>query len=259
MMVVRLLALVAALASLTVQTSIVLDHVVFAVNDLEAAAARFRSFGFALKPGRPHENGIRNEHVKFADGTELELLTAAEARDDLTKKYRQHLAAGDGAAYLALMVRGGPAPTEKPPYIFFGGRNASPTDRPEHFAHANTAESLVAVWLAGADFKEERALLARYNAKGAARQRTLLGVVAQVIDLAEGGAVYLLPAGARLKPDRPIVGVTFGVKSVPAAAKVLRDAGVTYATDSSGSLLLTPPTTGGLWIELQRSLRPTSR
>ena len=230
--------------------TIVLDHVVLAVNDLEDIAGRFRSFGFTLKPGRPHDNGIRNQHVKFTDGTELELLTAPDARDDLTTRYRQHLAAGDGPAYLALMVRGGPAPAEKPPYVFFGGRNASPTDLPEHFVHVNTAESLVAVWLAADDFKEERALFARYNAKKAAKTRILLGTAAQVIDLAEGGTVYLLGARARLKRDRPIVGVTFRVKSVEAATMVLREAGVLYSKDSSGSVLLDPGFTGGLWVEL---------
>ena len=231
--------------------SIALDHVVHAVNDLDAAAARFRSFGFTLKLGRPHDNGIRNQHVKFADGTELELLTAPEARDDLTTKYRQHLAAGDGPAYLALMVRGEPAPTEKPLYIFFGNRNASPTDLPVHFEHANTATSLIAVWLASADFRQEKALLARYNAK-AAKPRTMIGLVAQVMELAEGGAVYLLPGSAPRNADRPIVGVTFAIRSISTAERVLREAGVVYATDyKRGSILLTPPETGGLWIELR--------
>ena len=64
-----------------------LDHVVIAVNDLERAAERYRALGFSLKPGRPHSNGIRNFHAKFPDGTELELLTAPEARDpELLKK-----------------------------------------------------------------------------------------------------------------------------------------------------------------------------
>ena len=44
-----------------------LDHVPIAVGDLDAAAARYRALGFALKPGRPHANGIRNQHAKFAD------------------------------------------------------------------------------------------------------------------------------------------------------------------------------------------------
>ena len=58
-----------------------LDHIIILVNNLEAAASRYRAMGFALKPGRPHDNGIRNQHVKFEDGTELELLTAPEAKD----------------------------------------------------------------------------------------------------------------------------------------------------------------------------------
>lgn len=47
-----------------------LHHVIVAVNDLEVAARSYRQLGFALKPGRPHANGIENQHVKFADGPE---------------------------------------------------------------------------------------------------------------------------------------------------------------------------------------------
>jgi catechol 2,3-dioxygenase-like lactoylglutathione lyase family enzyme len=230
--------------------SIALDHVVLAVNDLEAAAARFRSFGFALKPGRPHANGIRNQHVKFRDGTELELLTAPAARDELTTTYRRHLAAGDGPAFLALMVRGAPAPADKPSYLFFGGRNQSPTDLPEHFAHANTAESLVAVWLAAADFARERALLERHGGTRDPRRIRVLNEDADVIRLGDGGAIYLLPARARVHQNRPIVGVTFRVKDAAAAASILKTAGATVAATASGGLLLAPAVTGGLWVEL---------
>ena len=79
-----------------------LDHIIILVNDLEAAASRYRAMGFALKPGRPHDNGIRNQHVKFEDGTELELLAAPEAKDALTAQYRRYLAQGDGPAHLVL-------------------------------------------------------------------------------------------------------------------------------------------------------------
>jgi Mechanosensitive ion channel, beta-domain len=69
--------------------------------------------------------------VKFCDGTELELLTAPEARDDLTTLYRRHLESGDGPAFLALMARpAAPSRVDTPVYIFFGRRNQSPTDRP---------------------------------------------------------------------------------------------------------------------------------
>jgi hypothetical protein len=40
-----------------------LDHIPIAVNDLDAAAARYREPGFTLKPGVRHDNGIRNQHA----------------------------------------------------------------------------------------------------------------------------------------------------------------------------------------------------
>ncbi|HEX8906001.1 MAG TPA: VOC family protein, partial [Longimicrobiaceae bacterium] len=52
------------------------DHVPVAVRDLEAAVRDFAALGFSFKPGRPHPNSILNQHVKFRDGTEVELITA---------------------------------------------------------------------------------------------------------------------------------------------------------------------------------------
>src|SRR5262245_30864971 len=156
-------------------TPLGLDHLVVAVADLERASARYRELGFVLKPGRPHDNGIRNQHVKFRAGTEIELLTAPQARDSLTQEYLRHIRAGDGPVFLALYwpgtdlaqrllplgLRSGTDGFDSFPdgdrlrHVFFWHRNSSPTDRPEHFAHANTAESLVAVWLAGDDHSAE--------------------------------------------------------------------------------------------------------
>jgi len=65
-----------------------IDHIPVVVADLERAQADFRAMGFAIKPGRPHADGIRNAHVKFRDGTEIELITAPAAVDSLTAEYR---------------------------------------------------------------------------------------------------------------------------------------------------------------------------
>ena len=54
------------------------DHIPVVVRDLERAAATYRPLGFSLKPGRPHANGIRNVHVRFPDGSGVELLTVPE-------------------------------------------------------------------------------------------------------------------------------------------------------------------------------------
>src|SRR5215212_737894 len=166
--------------SVTVPAIAGLDHIPIAVNDLERAADDYRALGFAIKPGRPHDNGIRNQHVKFPDGTELELITAPAARDPLTATYRRHLAQGDGPAFLAFYTPSRQFATARLDaasishrdgdllgaldYVFLGPRNQSPTDRPEHFAHANGAESLISVWLAAADLSSERKLLTSMGA-----------------------------------------------------------------------------------------------
>ena len=119
-----------------------------------------RRLGFALKPGRPHANGIRNLHAKFPDGTELELITAAKATDDLTHTYVAHLEKGDGPAFLALFSRPPVCPrSPAPAYVFFGGRNPLAHGSPRSTSRTpNTADSLAAVWLAG-DLAAERRLL----------------------------------------------------------------------------------------------------
>jgi hypothetical protein len=45
------------------------------VKDLNAASERYQALGFTLKPGRLHADGIRNNHVKFPDGSGIELIS----------------------------------------------------------------------------------------------------------------------------------------------------------------------------------------
>lgn len=157
-----------------------LDHIPIAVTDLDKAVSLFEELGFTLKPGRFHENGIRNSHIKFKDGTEIEIISAEENRDALTAEYLNHLQLGDGpvfvgfyAARLAYLsewfdqaevahqIEGGLLAFPESSslrYIFFGRRQASPTDKPEHFVHDNGADGLVSVWLAGDEFDREEEL-----------------------------------------------------------------------------------------------------
>ena len=240
-----------------------LDHIPIAVRDLDRAAADYRSLGFALKPGRAHANGIANQHVKFPDGTELELITAPAARDALTTRYRRHLARGDGPAFLSLFAPGVDVRSlgldAKPlRYIFMAGRNQSPTDRPEHFAHANTAESFVGVWLAGDDLSPERRLLEKLGARVLTEDRRMpdlhlrasryggQAVKAQVAHLNEG-EVVLLPGARQLVPGRPIVGATVRVRDLAAARKVLAGRG----QEIGSSIFLPPALAHGLWLELR--------
>jgi catechol 2,3-dioxygenase-like lactoylglutathione lyase family enzyme len=274
------LAIVTALAvpsSDRVPAVVGLDHVPIAVANLDQAADRYRALGFTLKPGRPHANGITNQHAKFADGTELELITAPEARDALTTTYRRHLAQGDGPAFLALFApdldraterlraeritasRRGPIVDLEGPgfeYLFLGGRNASPTDRPEHFAHANGATSLIAVWLAGELSSESRlleALGARVTTEEVCVPERVRAPVARFAE----GAVVMLPAGRQLVPARKVVGVTLRVRALAAIQGVLSRAGGTVpervATAHGASVFVPPDRARGLWIEFRES------
>ena len=144
-------------------------------------------------------------------------------------------------------------PAEDPlGYIFFGPRNRSPTDRPEHFVHENTATALVAVWIAAADLSQERRLLTTIGATFArAAVQAPERVTADVAHLPEGDVV-LLPAARQLVPGRRIVGATLSVRSVETARALTArfDSGRQLAGDA-GRLFLPPSVTGGIWLELR--------
>ncbi len=155
-----------------------IDHIPTAVRNLDQATETYRKLGFALKPGRLHDNGIRNNHVKFADGSGIELTSPPlKPTDELTSHYIAFLKHGDGPAYMGFHARrpaelsaalkssgfklkaGGDGMELDEPllnFVFIGGDNRSPTDRPEHFAHANSAVAMSGVWLALDDAQRER-------------------------------------------------------------------------------------------------------
>ncbi|MEZ4425783.1 MAG: VOC family protein [Gemmatimonadota bacterium] len=73
------------------------------VDDLDGASRAWREAGFTLKEGRLHPNGLRNRHVKLADGSSVELMAVVgEPTDALALGYRRFLQDGEGGAFLAL-------------------------------------------------------------------------------------------------------------------------------------------------------------
>jgi hypothetical protein len=246
-----------------------LDHMPLVVSDLDAAAVAYSKLGFALKPGRPHDNGIRNRHLKFPDGSGIELLSPERGpKDESAAHYAAELAVGEGPVHFALHARDdarltaalrsagiafhredGALSLDDPAlsFLFFGGDNRSPTDRPEHFAHANSATAMIGVWFAlepEAASRLSRLLLAL----GAKRGRDALplgkGVRVDVYALSNG-RIALLPMDRRVRPQRPIVGVEFRVRDL---GKV--DAcGSTKASAKTKHACLVPPSeTHGLWM-----------
>jgi catechol 2,3-dioxygenase-like lactoylglutathione lyase family enzyme len=270
-------ALLCAATAVHAQSIAGIDHIPTAVRDLDAASARYRALGFALKPGRPHDNSLLNNHAKFPDGTEIELITASEPRDALAARYLQKIAVGDGPAYLAFHCddfaalrarlgkagipfddRGffGPADPSLN-YLFFVGDNRSPTDKPEHFAHPNTTETLIGVWIADVENPALRGLLDALGAKFVTGTIDLPARTAATLAQLDRGTVTLLPRSTRLIADRPIIGAVLKTRDLKAAERVLKKAGLAVALrrlEGPGykSIVLPPEQAHGLWLEFRQ-------
>lgn len=256
-----------------------LDHIPLAVRDLDAAGADFRKLGFVLKPGRYHPDGIRNLHAKFADGSEIELITAAAPRDELSRLYVEHLREGEGPAFLGLYAPELPAllarlaangqPGEQDGdmvslpqslqlgYLFFGGRERSPTDRAEYFRHPNGADALIGVWLALPESTPERRLLPGLGVPIADEPvHAPEAGTAPVAHLPQGEVVFL-PAARQQFPNRPIVGATVHTGSLDAVITALRAAQLpvppVVETPHGRSLFLPPQQVHGLWLEFRET------
>jgi hypothetical protein len=78
------------------------NHVVVAVEDLADAKRSFSGLGFTVKGGTPHDNGLHNSLVEFADTTEIELMSVETPGDVVARGYARFLNDGEGGAFLAL-------------------------------------------------------------------------------------------------------------------------------------------------------------
>ena len=226
-----------------------LDHVPVVVRDLDQAKADFEALGFVLKPGRPHANGLRNLHAKFPDGTEIELITATTASDQLSAEYLEWQRVGDGPISFGLYV-----PDEITAFVpgaipggFYGHRQKSPTDRPEHFAHPNGATTLSGVWLAE-DSGTERDMLVVLHGR---TERAVCApfiqgapIRAWVKEFKEGEVVFLPESLQRVR-GRPIVALTVLVRSLETARRF-----VNGRTESCAPKSLWVET-HGFWLEFR--------
>ncbi|MGY3441253.1 VOC family protein [Bradyrhizobium sp. USDA 4473] len=242
------------------------EHAPIVVADLEKAQDDFRAIGFAIKPGRPHADGIRNAHVKFPDGTELELITAPAPKDELTAEYYAKARRGDGPIYYGLWaadtrtmemrIKTIGAPVEREGYLltfpsghplhhlFFGSGENSPTDRPEHFAHSNSAIRMSGYWVRGNS--EEQALLTQLGVRF--RRAKPCGPLGEVeVARLPRGEVLFTSQGPH---DGTMIGARIEVTNLQLAKAVMEKGGL-KPTSYSGcaSLWLPPNRAHGIWLE----------
>lgn len=258
-----------------------IDHIPVAVRDLDRASEHYRSLGFTLKPGRLHSNGIRNNHIKFPDGSGIELISPpAKPVDELTADYAARIVEGDGPAYLSFHARNPEKlvaalrsasigfkkqddfitlPDPRLQFLFFDQDNRSPTDRPEHFAHANTAVAMTGVWLAVDDTTQQSVAKLLLALGSVVSSKTVFVPCATKADVwtVQNGLIVLLPKSYELHPGRPVVGVDFQVRDFAAATRYLPSRPISSCANSkeSGPRRLFMPPTGanGLWLEFHEN------
>jgi hypothetical protein len=214
-----------------------LDHAIVVVNHLDSASDRFRRLGFRIKAGRLHANGLLNRHIKFRDGTEVELMTLRGApRDDMARGYSDLMRAGDGGAYVALQVpelrvvarhaseirRGfrtsssGPwsflsfADTSSLAAIFFTTGGGGVIDADSIFRHRPAVDRLGEAWVEGSH--ELRELLRRLGAADCGVAKGPDGISGERFALRRGSIVVVQKSGN----TRPrVLGVVLDAPSAP--------------------------------------------
>lgn len=256
----RAQAMSATCAAPTSQVGI--DHIVLAVTALEDASDTYARLGFAQKPGRAHANGLKNGHLEFADGTELELMTVVgEVGDGVARSYEAFLEGGEGGAFLALkgsreavlaaasragiasaLLRAGgfryvTFPERGLENVFFVEHGPDAQDPDSRVRHRNGSLGVESVWLEASP---------------------RLGKLLSALGATECGSTAL-PDG-RLGAGYGVAGGSVVVTSPPGDLRP-RVIGVTLRAAESASLpLLGPEETHGIWLgwRPQRGPGPSS-
>ena len=256
-----------------------LDHTPVAVSDLDRAAADFARLGFAIKPGRPHGDGIHNRHIKFPNGGEIELITASSPTDDLARAYVDWLRGGDGPASWSLYAPDLPALANAlskdhlgatnqgdvvtlssdlgPHRLFFADRLRSPTDGPAFWTHANSAYRLSRVWLATAPI-DERVMAALGVGRAGRFACAPFDHRAELYVIPGDGDEVAVSRALDRPESRSVVGVTVLVGSLAAAKRVLAANRIPFSQPRDcghESLWIAPEQAHGLWLELRVSRR----
>jgi hypothetical protein len=238
------------------------------VNDLAQAKQDFKALGFTIKPGRLHANSIENAHVKFHDGTSLELITVSEPRDELAESYIEIMAEGDGPAYLCLgmddpgqtekllfdfeptVTKGSyyqwiTFPRESPlSYLFFMKYADPPVDKKEHLHHQNGVLGIKTLTLEKEDFSSELAMLQMLGSDIPATKDN--------VTLASQKILFKSTKN-QLDSASPVVSITLLVKDIHETMEQLPK-GIPFDISSANTIVLPAEYCHGIQIALEQVL-----
>lgn len=83
--------------------SLKVDHVIAVVVNIDEAIKSYTEKGFTVKKGADHKNGLTNAHIKFSNGSYLELMSIkGEPNDEIARTYVDLLDDGEGGVFIAL-------------------------------------------------------------------------------------------------------------------------------------------------------------
>lgn len=254
------------------------DHIPIAVDNLEKSSDLFRKLGFTLKPGRFHSNGIRNQHIKFDNGTELELITSKDRNDILSTEYYNFISEGEGPAFVGLFTDNFeelnnqlqknnikyelegkmvtfPFKSELHP-LFFGTKDSSPTDKPEYFIHKNTAFSLIGVWIASENENKWIKFLSGLNIKLEQKELCFPFFKPYKSAIMQQGEIIFLPENVQRIKNHPLVGIVVQVHEMEKLIDLLKKENInateSYDCKNYKSLFISPNTTSGFWLEFRQ-------
>ncbi len=255
------------------------DHIPIAVENLERSTDLFKKLGFTLKQGRFHSNGIRNQHIKFSNGTELELITSHNRNDALSTEYENFISEGEGPAFVGLFTDDFEALNNQlqknnikyelegkmltfPIYnelhsLFFGTRSPSPTDKPEYFIHRNTAFSLVGTWIASENENKWITFLSALNIKFEQRASCSPLFKQYKSAILPQGEINFFSVEVQQTKNHPIMGVIVEVHEIEKLVEILETENINFTKNfnskNSKSVVISPNTTSGFWLEFRQS------
>lgn len=255
-----------------------IDHINIVVDDLSKSKKLFELLGFSIKPGRVHKNSIDNLHMKFKDGTEIELITASKPLDNLSEEYLELLKKGSDGAFFALQTDNLISKKEKDfrklypvkinyennrktlefdknyplRFIWFIENNGKHIfDKKQYITHRNNSQRLSAVWLSK-------------RVKQIGNLFVLLDYTAKATDFPEKGSgrihlnngdIYLMNFPLN-KINRPIVGATIKVDAIDKTRNYFKKNNIPFteqSNDSCSSIFISNDFTKNIILEFRET------